>query len=96
LGGTCSADSFPGTYSPQDLRGFVLGQSVVVGTAPSSSGSISTAYGSGGYRAVSGSMPITIVAPPPSVQLNFSLLDKVKVFAINIVNNFIDKTFAAK
>lgn len=71
LGDTCSADSFPDIYSPQDLRGFVSGQSVVVGTAPSSSGTVSTGYGASGYGGKRGSIPLTVIALPPFVQLNF-------------------------
>lgn len=64
-----TGDVFPGTYSPEDLRGGISG-SISLGTAPSSSGYVRTYYGAGGYSGTSGSIPFTVIAPP-SVSLYF-------------------------
>jgi hypothetical protein len=57
-----SADLFPNTYTPQQIRSTQFSGNVLIGTAPTTVGNyaVSTSYSSGGYNTQTGSLPFTV------------------------------------
>jgi hypothetical protein len=67
-GGAKSADLFPGTYTPNQIRAQVQSAKTLIGNAPATPGNytVAVSYSSGGYGTVTDTIAFSVVVQPNS------------------------------